>query len=87
MSNSQRVNSGSAATSGFFNARFPQYVIPNGPYSNATEKAQSIATAISQATTSGLSYVYVPAQYMPYKASLISSIMTNTGVYLIGEGA
>jgi hypothetical protein len=86
MPSSRSVANNSAATTGFFNSRFPQFVIPNGPFSDATEKARSIATAISQATTSGVSYVYVPRQYLPYRASLISSLLTTTGVWLMVEG-
>jgi hypothetical protein len=80
------VTNNSALTTGFFNSRFPQHVIPTGPFSTATERAQSIASAISMAASSNISYVYVPKQYTNYNASLISSDLTTSGVYLMVEG-
>lgn len=72
-----------------FNKRYPAYVVVNpedGSASDITEAARSVATAISRATASNNSYVFVPAEYTPYRASLISSALTTSNVYLIVEG-
>lgn len=73
-----------------WNKRYPSYVVVNaadGASTNSTTKAQSVATAISRATTSNFSYVFVPAEYTPYNVSLISSALTTSNVYLVIEGS
>lgn len=85
MSSNRSLAQSPLADKPFFNSRFIQHFLPHGSCSDATERARSIATAIDEAAASGCSCVCVPASYRPFDASLISSKLTTSNVYLIVE--